>query len=389
MEQISQQMFLTVNFKMRKLIYILITLLFAFAVHTCEGQILRFSTFYTSLTTTAPFIERQTFIVNGVENYGGAGSLIETTRENPPGINLIVGLRKIARFDYQVKPGRFYTGEEHEFSDYATVSNNNGLEYLLEFSRTRNREIAFNQHEYRLRYLSQHYTARGSYVDNNVVGLKYTDAEIRYRKNFGQLDLTAGVAHRSHPVYGYSPIDNWLKNNDDLRDLAYMYGFWDFLLQIPLTENYLAIWYKNVPPHAYDNWDQYENPPLSEFPGVQNVGTNQEFFREEFSKIVERYNRDQISGLGAQHELSVVVGADYYYTADNFWAHTWASMYPLHRGFSEYSFDYSLSKLDWDIGIVVGSKVNTHLGLFLEGRYVRFWEIETYKFRAGINYLIF
>jgi hypothetical protein len=87
--------------------------------------------------------------------------------------------------------------------------------------------------------------------------------------------------------------------------------------------------------------------------------------------------------------LSVVVGADYYYTADNFWAHTWASMYPLHRGFSEYSFDYSLSKLDWDIGIVVGSKVNTHLGLFLEGRYVRFWEIETYKFRAGINYLIF
>ncbi len=369
---------------MKKLILILLIW-----TTTASAQLLRFATLYTSYSTSAPFVEKQDFLVSGVENFGGAGTLSEITRSNPPGINLTFGLRKIARFDYQVKQNQFYTGQENEVSDYATISNASGLEYLLEFSRVRNREIIFSQHEYRLRYISDNFTSRASYVDNNIVNLQYSDAEVRYRKNFGSLDITIGAAHRSHPVYGYSPIDDWLKNNNDLRELAYMYGYWDFLLQIPFTENYLAIWYKNVPPHAYDNWSHYDDVPISQFPDIKNIGTNDEFFREEFPKIVERYNREQVEVRGFQHELSAVLGADYYMYKDNFWAHLWGSIYPLHMGLSRYSYEYDGVNIDFDVGFIMGSKINKQFSIFVEGRYVRFWEIDSYNIRTGINYLIF
>ena len=155
---------------MKKLILILLIW-----TTTASAQLLRFATLYTSYSTSAPFVEKQDFLVSGVENFGGAGSLSEVTRANPPGINLTFGLRKIARFDYQVKQNQFYTGQENEVSDYATISNASGLEYLLEFSRVRNREIIFSQHEYRLRYISDNFTSRASYVDNNIVSLQYSD----------------------------------------------------------------------------------------------------------------------------------------------------------------------------------------------------------------------
>jgi hypothetical protein len=372
--------------EMLKKISILLLLL---CTTNLKAQLFRFATLYSSYSLSAPFVEKQDFLVSGVENYGGVGILSEITRTNPPGINLTFGLRKIARFEYQVKQNQFYTGQENEVSDYATISNASGLEYLLEFSRVRNREIIFSQHEYRLRYISENFTSRASYVDNNIVSLQYTDAEVRYRKNFGNLDITAGIAHRSHPIYGYSPIDEWLQNNNDLRDLAYMYGYWDFLLQIPFTENYLAIWYKNVPPHAYDNWSHYDDVPVNEFPDIQNIGTNQEFFREEFPKIVERYNREQEIVKGFQHELSTVLGLDYYYYRDNFWLHCWGSLYPLHTGLTKYSYNYKNSSLDFDVGFILGSKFNSHFSIFVEGRYVKFWEIDSYGVRTGINYLIF
>jgi hypothetical protein len=373
----------------KQLALILSKYFFLLVCFNCNAQLFRFATFYTSLNTTAPFIERESFQVNNVENDGGNFPLVNNTRINKPNLNLTVGLRKIARFDYQVKQSRFYTGNENEVSDYAVISNAPGLEYLLEFNVGRNREMVFYQHEYRLRYISDKFTSRAAYVNNGVIDLKFTDTEIRYRKNFGRLDITVGAAHRTHPVYGYSPINEWLKTNTDLRQIAYMYGYWDFLLQIPFTENYLAIWYKNVPPHAYDNWSHYDDVPMSEFPQIQNIGTNQEFFREEFSKIVEMYNRDNILSLGMQHELSGVIGADYYINKDNFWLHTWISLLPVHIGLSEYSYEYPGTKLEWDTGFVLGSKLNKHMGLFVEGRHLKYWGVISYQYRAGINYIIF
>jgi len=323
-----------------------------------NAQILRFATFYASLSTGAPFTENQQFLVNGV---AGSGQLVEITQISEPNYNLSVGLRKIARFDYQVKRGRFYTGAENEVSDYATVSNAPGLEYLLEYSSIRNRGMRFQQHEYKVRYISNHFTTKAAYVNDGLIDLKYTQGEIRLRKNIGNLDLTIGVAHRSHPVYGYTPVEAWfaIPENKHWWQLAYEFGYSD-------TEDH--VW-------SHD--------------GEVIAQSDPEFYNYHFGEAVNEYNKQELRSMGLQQEISGVIGADYYYYTDKAWFHSWGSAYPIHKGLSDYSYDYPEGKFEWDVGAVLGTKINKHLGLYIEGRHLKYWDIKSYECKAGINYLIF
>jgi len=338
---------------MRKLLYILLL-----CSTIASAQILRFATFYASLSTGAPFTENQQFLVNGV---AGSGQLVEITQVSEPNYNLSVGLRKIARFDYQVKRGRFYTGTENEVSDYATVSNAPGLEYLLEYSSIRNRGMRFQQHEYKVRYISNNFTTKAAYVNDGLIDLKYTQGEFRLRKNIGSLDLTIGVAHRSHPVYGYSPVEAWfaIPENKHWWQLANDFGFYS-------DDN--ECWTRD---------------------GECVSMSDTEFYTYHFTDAVDEYNKRELKAMGLQQEVSGVLGADYYYYSDKAWFHSWGSAYPVHKGLSENSYSYPSGKFEWDIGAVFGAKVNKHLGLYIEGRHLKYWDIKSYECKAGINYLIF
>ena len=338
---------------MKQLLYILLL-----CSTIANAQILRFATFYASLSTGAPFTENQQFLVNGV---AGSGQLVEITQVSEPNYNLSVGLRKIARLDYQVKRGRFYTGAENEVSDYATVSNAPGLEYLLEYSSIRNRGMKFQQHEYKVRYISNYFTTKAAYVNDGLIDLKYTQGEMRLRKNIGNLDLTIGVAHRSHPVYGYSPIEAWfaIPENKHWWQLAYEFGYSD-------TEDH--VW-------SHD--------------GEVIAQSDPEFYNYHFGEAVNEYNKQELRSMGLQQEISGVIGADYYYYTDKAWFHSWGSAYPIHKGLSDYSYNYPEGKFEWDIGAVLGAKINKHLGLYIEGRHLKYWDIKSYECKAGINYLIF
>ena len=323
-----------------------------------NAQVLRFSTFYASFSTGAPFSENQSFIVDGV---AGSGQLVEITQVSKPNYNLTIGLRKIARFDYQVKQGNFYTGSEDESSDYATISNAPGLEYLFRYSSIRNRGIQFKQQEYKVRYISNNYTARASYVDDGLIDLKYTLGEVRLRKSFGNIDLTLGVAHRSHPVYGYSPIEAWfaIPENKHWWQLAYEFGYSD-------TEDH--VW-------------TYEEEVIAE--------SDPEFYSYHFGDAVNEYNKQQLRAMGLQQEVSGVIGADYYLYTAHTWIHSWASVYPIHKGLSDFSYNYLNSSTEWDVGLVVGVKFNKHFSIFVEGRHLKYWDIKSYEMKTGINYLIF
>ena len=323
-----------------------------------NAQVLRFSTFYASFSTGAPFSENQSFIVDGV---AGSGQLVEVTQVSKPNYNLTIGLRKIARFDYQVKQGNFYTGSEDESSDYATISNAPGLEYLFRYSSIRNRGIQFKQQEYKVRYISNNYTARASYVDDGLIDLKYTLGEVRLRKSLGNIDLTLGVAHRSHPVYGYSPIEAWfaIPENKHWWQLAYEFGYSD-------TEDH--VW-------------TYEEEVIAE--------SDPEFYSYHFGDAVNEYNKQQLRAMGLQQEISGVIGADYYLYSAHTWIHSWASVYPIHKGLSDFSYNYLNSSTEWDVGLVVGVKFNKHFSIFVEGRHLKYWDIKSYEMKTGINYLIF
>tara|TARA_R110000824_G_scaffold152808_1_gene324143 strand:- start:1670 stop:2686 length:1017 start_codon:yes stop_codon:yes gene_type:complete len=338
---------------MRKLLYILL-----FLTSVANAQVFRFSTFYASLSTGAPFAENQSFIVDGV---AGSGQLVEVTQVSKPNYNLTIGLRKIARFDYQVKQGNFYTGSENEGSDYATISNAPGLEYLFEYSSVRNRGMQFKQQEYKVRYISNNYTARASYVNDGLIDLKYTLGEFRLRKNFGNLDLTVGVAHRSHPVYGFSPVEAWfaIPENKHWWQLANDFGFYS------------------------DNNECWTRD--GECVSVSDV----EFYTYHFTDAVNEYNTQQLKDLGLQQEVSGVIGADYYLYSAQAWVHAWGSVYPIHKGLSEYSYSYPGVETEWDIGVVFGVKFNKHFSIFVEGRHLKYWDVRSYNMQAGINYLIF
>ena len=333
---------------------------------TANAQLLRFATFYASFSTGTPFAENQEFVVDGV---AGSGYLVETTQVSQPNYNVSIGLRKVARFDYQVKRGNFYTGAENEISDYATVSNAPGLEYLFEYSSIRNRGVKFQQHEYKVRYISNKFTTRATYVDDGLVDLKYTQAEFRLRKNFGGLDVTAGIAHRAHPVYGQSPINDWFSKPENKH-------WWQLAQEFNVFST----------TGGSEDWMQID---LENGTAEWIAESDREFYMYHFGDLVNRYNKEQLNLLGLQQEASVVLGLDYYYSSSSAWFHSWASVYPLHTGISEWSYKYPGSNTDWDLGLVTGFRFNKHFSLFVEGRYLRYWDIKSYEMKTGINYLIF
>ena len=328
---------------------------------TCNAQIknlFKYSTFYASASMGAPFSENQQFYVNGT---AGSGQLVETTDQAEFNYALTIGLRKIARFDYQVKKGKFYDGSENEVSDNATISNAPGIEYLFEYSAVRDRGIIYAQQEYKIRYIHNRFAIRAAYVNDGLINLKYTLGEVRYRQKLGAFDLTAGVAHRSHPVYGYSPVDAWfaIPANKHWWQLANEFGYYS------------------------------DNNQVWTFEGEIIAESDREFYTYHFGKAVTEYNNRELESLGLVQELSAVFGVDYYYHKPSFWVHSWTSIYPIHRGLNDFSYIYGDNKFEWDLGVILGFKPNPRWGLFLEGRHLKFWDIKSYQCKAGVNYLIF
>ena len=327
----------------------------------CNAQIkniFKYSTFYTSASIGAPFNANKQFYVDGT---AGSGQLVETTDQAEFNYAISIGLRKIARFDYQVKKGQFYDGSENEITDHATISNARGLEYLFEYSAVRDRGEAFSQQEYKVRYVHDRFAIRTAYVNDGLIDLKYTLGEVRYRQKLGDIDITAGIAHRSHPVYGYSPVEAWfaIPDNKHWWQLAYEFGYSDDANQC---------WF-------------YEGECIAE--------SDREFYTYHFGDAVTEYNNRELKALGLQQEISAVFGVDYYYHNPKLWLHTWSSFYPWHKGLNDFSYSYPDKKFEWDAGLIFGVKLNKHLGLFLEGRYLKFWDIKSYQCKTGINYLIF
>lgn len=352
-----------------KRILLLLLLLMSQSAYA-QLDFLRFSTFYASFSTSTPQIMPTSFRVEGVapdnvwehvSNFVD-GRLVETTQINDPNIIITLGIRKIARFNYQVKQSNFYTGNEHEASDYATISNAPGLEYLLQYSFNRNNGVDVSQQEYNIRYISNMFTAKVNYVDNRLIDLKYTLGELRFRKNFGGLDFTIGVAHRSHPVYGCNPMDDYQ-------------GTWE---EFAISEMYL--------PTANGIWMQVDQETGS----LEWIaGSDNEFYKYHFGRAVNNYNKRILDDIGLQQELSAVLGLDYYLYRENYWLHTWGSLYPVHKGLTDFSYQRDSSQEEWDAGLIFGVNLSRHLSMFVEGRHLKFWGLPSYELKTGINYLIF
>ena len=356
---------------MKKLLSILLTTAILFAGED-DGNyfvdnFLKYSTFYFSVGIDSPFAPAQKFKVDTQ-----AGTFEETTEIIESSYNVTIGVRKLARFKYQVKKSNFYDGSEDELSEKALLGAVSGWEYQAKYSTIRQFGEEFIDTESWVRYLGDNFVVKGAYLNYGREDLEFGQIDARYRKSVGaNWNFTAGVNFRAHPAYGLDPFKDWVQNpENDWWELAYYYGYSDELYEIePGFNDYI--------------WTGPDGDVVAE--------TDDEFYEYIYGDLIYLYNEEVVDALGYQWESSVALGVDFYHYDRKNWVHSWLTIMPYHYGLTDYSFDYDLSdtKFDIDFGIVAGMKLNKHFGLFGEGRYLSYFGIDSYTIKAGLNYTFF
>tara|TARA_R110002051_G_scaffold325176_1_gene426164 strand:- start:377 stop:1423 length:1047 start_codon:yes stop_codon:yes gene_type:complete len=345
---------------------IIIIMLFCASVLSAQNNFFKYSTFYTSMSTGTSYMEDEDYIAidKGYE---------DVTQVNPYDYNLTIGLRKIARFDYEYKVKTWYYGTEDNVADNVTIGNSIGWEYLFNYSFIRSRGDKYTEQNFWLRYLGNSCVTKIQYTDNQRLNLKYISFDTRYKATKGNWDFTLGGVLRVHPVYGFSPIDDfWTPGENTFQDLAEDFGY--------ASEQWVQGFYVN------QNW--YD---VSGGDSTLIATSNDEFYHHYFGDAVAKFNEQELEKLGDQKEISVVLGVAYYKYTDKFWLHAWGNLLPYHYGLDDYSYVYDGSKdmLEWDAGIVLGARITKNLGIFVEGTHQKYWGKPIFDAKFGFNYLIF
>ena len=338
-----------------KYIYALLIIV-VFGLATCNAQFFKYATFYTSMNINTSMVEDQDFIAinKGYE---------ETTQINEYDYNFTIGIRKIARFDFEQKVKTWYYGDEQSYSDNTTIGNNNGWEYLLNYSFIRNRSEKFTNQDFWLRYLGSKCVTKLQLKNDEARDLSYSSLDTRFRINKGRWDFTFGLVARNHPVYHINPIEDfWVSGESSFQELAEDFGYSTQFVQ--------------------GQWHWFKNGELL-------ATSNDEFFKHYFGSAISEYNQEQLNALGSVTELSGVLGVSYYKYSNDFWLLGWANVLPYHYGLSDFSYEYKQTPIDLDLGLVTGWKITKSLGVFIEGTYLRYWEKPIYECKLGFNYLIF
>ena len=325
------------------------------------GQIdfFKYSTIYTSMNINTSMVENQDYISidKGYE---------DVTQINPYDFNLTIGWRKIARFDYEQKKRTWYYGTEDNISENVTISNATGFEYLVNYSYIRNRGDTLNEQNYWVRYLGKRFVVKAQYTDLQRFDLRYNATDARLRLTKGGFDITLGGVFRQHNPYGITPIDDlWIPGEQSFPQLAEQFGYSSQFVN--------------------GQWHWFKNEELL-------ATSNDEFYKHYFGQAIADYNERELDKLGMQKELSLVIGLAYYKYDPNYWVHIWANLMPLHYGLDSFSYEYGDSALDgleWDAGAILGARLTKHLGLFVEGTHLKYWDKPIYECKFGFNYLIF
>ena len=359
----------------------LLAIFFILFCNTVAAQgFLKYSTVYTSAYGASP-MEAQTeyYVTQG-------GQLQDITIENPFDYRYTFGIRRVARYDYENRQNPFYDGHNQSTTSLsATVGAVHGFEYLAQYDRGRQQGRDYINQRYFLRYLAKHWMIKGEYFDQGLVDLNYAQVESRARLHIGEVDLSAGVAFRSHKPYGYNPIEQYLQDKS-WWDLAFEYGYEDYFYGIDYDND-----------DEVDDFDWY----WVDSNGERVADTDEDFRKYIYSSIVDDYNRARLSEIGLLASMSAIMGADYYHYSDKFWLHSWASVLPWHKhiyGDHMFSYEQFADKLentnhwvpgqwiDYSFGSVLGYKIGLNWGIFAEGEYMKYWDREVFNVSAGINY---
>jgi len=298
------------------------------------------------------------------------------------------GIRKLARFGYENKPEVWFDGSEAAINESVAIGNiAKGWEYVVEYSDHKAFEENFTEQEVMLRYLGDKFIIKTNYDYRGLEDLEFAAIDMRYRLHLGSLDLSLGVAGRSHPAYlDFLPIDLYWAEQDINPDefIPFWLLAWD---EAGYADGpYKDEWTQQFTQFGYEFYDWY----WTDAEGNIVATTDQQFYELVYGDLVEDYNEQFTKELGYQNELSLSVGMDYYKYNPKNWIHIWATTFPITKGLSDYSYNYEIAdSFDYDLGLVYGWKLTNKFGVFLEGRYLNMYGIKSYEAKTGLNILIY
>lgn len=360
-----------------KKILILFFILFSLNLYSQNElkKIFKFSTFYAAANGGTS--------LSNVDVYSVTDGLTTTTIETPFDYSLALGVRKIARMGYEPKEA-FKNGQENSFSDAATIGKVKGFEFLFEVDYKRQEGIKYLDQHHFLRYVSEcgnnkctkplcikNFTAKVEYLQDGFADIEYFEASERYRYKYNsKLSFNLGAVQRLSEPYGYDPLEEWKLSNGNLH---YTY--------LALEEGY------NVNFISHDII-QYLDPQ-----GNIVAENNEVWEAVVIPQVLADYTEEKRNQQNNTIQHSLVIGFDYYHYTKTFWLHSWGNLMPWHYNggseFSYHNFNNGEQWMDYSGGLIFGYKYNKNLGVFIEGKYNKYWNREWHDFSVGMNYIIF
>ena len=338
-------------------------LVFLLASCTASAQTLKkafkFATFYTAFSGGNSVADDNIYsVTNGLQT-----DVVET----PFDYSITAGVRKIARFGYENRANVFYDGTEKSYSDAANIGKVKGFEFLFEADWRRQQGRNFLDQDYFLRYVAKNWIAKAEYLQDGFADVEYFEGSERFRLNINnRLSFNIGMAQRISEPYGYNPLEQWVLPNNDIH-------YTNLALQEGYTVDVQAGEYFDpdgtLVANSVDVWEQVIIP-----------------------QVINDYVARKRSELPSVWNYSLVLGYDYYKYSKEFWVHSWASVMPYHlKTNDEYSYFETTEGrqwIDYGAGLIFGWRLNKSLGVFLEGKYNKYWNREWHDFSVGLNYVI-
>ena len=331
--------------------------------------------------------------------------VVDNTPEYPFDYRIGIGIRKLARFNYERKPKNFYDGTEEQLAFSAPTSAFKGLEYQIHFENERWRGEDFQNHRLFIKHTGKYHIVKAESREVDKINLEYISGEIRARLPIGKkFSISAGAIYRTHErAYGYNPIEIWLNETETYYDqngnsfegsanpwytLGFQYGYTDHFTEYTdvNTQNTTQDWI----------WKNEE--------GEIVAYSDLEFRENVFTDLMNRYNQEKWEELDDFAEIAPIVGFDYYHYQGKFWLHAYGNyILPFHQyvqGNKDFSYlqreswgkgghNNLLADQQWDdysAGINMGWKINKNLGVFIEGEYSKMWDSELFQSTFGLNY---
>jgi hypothetical protein len=346
---------------MRKLILLLFFIPF-FGNSQGLKNIFKYSTVYAAVNGGTSLSDDEVWSVT-------SGTLQEEIIKTPFDYTFSMGIRKIKRFGYENRANTFYNGTENSYSDAATLGRLDGFEYLFEADLVRRLGVNYLNQNHFVRYVANSWVAKVAYLEDGFADIKYFEASERFRLKIGEsnkLSFNVGAVQRLAEPYGFDPLAGWVLDNGTLH---YTY--------LALQEGY-----------SITLNGEYFNP------SGELVANSQEVWEEVvIPQVISDYASTQRGLLNNIVEYSIVAGFDYYHFTKDFWFHSWGNLMPYHLDTdNEYSYHkYNNNKqwMDYSGGLIFGYRFNKSLGIFVEGKYNKYWNRRWHNFSVGLNYVIF